>query len=74
MWLVGMARDDEHKQVIGALGSLIGRVWIDGRGVNFLYGPSVRVRMADAAVRLERSIALVGGRKYGVKCVFFFSI
>lgn len=47
--------NDEHTQISGGLGSLTGRVWIDGRSVKGRHGPSMKVRWTDAATPLERS-------------------
>lgn len=55
-------KDDEHMKIMGRLGSLIGRVWMDEKLVKCVNGPSVRVRSEDAAVQIERSIALMGWR------------
>lgn len=50
----GMVEDDEHTQIIGGLGSLIGQAWIDKRRVDCLQGRSIEIQSTDAAISLEK--------------------
>lgn len=50
-----IVQDEEHTQVIGGLCTLIERLWIHGRSMEVLYRQSVKLRLTDAAILLERS-------------------
>lgn len=60
---VSMAGDDGHASLIGALCELTSRIWIEGRRVQGHGMPSVEMRSARGAARLEAGRKKVRGKK-----------
>lgn len=61
----GAVRDVEHIQITAGLGTLTERVWIDGRRLEGLYGPSMKMWSTDAAIRVGGNLLSGGEGKCG---------